>query len=61
MQMDLETYKRAVRESLIKDQNCTPEYADKLMAAEDGLMEDYYNDYRMEPVVLSCAIVMGYL
>lgn len=60
MQMDFETYKQQVRECLITAQNCTPEYADKLMADRKDILPDYYND-KMEPIMLSCAIVMGYL
>ena len=39
-QMDLETYKQAVRECLMTIQNCTAQYADELMIKyEDSFTE----------------------
>lgn len=58
--MDLETYKQKVRECLIKEQNCTEQYAEKLMKLyEDDFQEALY-DYTWTPQTMASAMTMGY-
>ena len=57
-QMEMETIKQAVRECLIKVQNCTPEYADKLMAQYDDDFPELMG-WKLDPQTASGFIISG--
>lgn len=60
-QMDIQTYKQRVRECLIEIQNCTEEYADKLMREYEDDFEEALNQFCFTPETMACGMVMRYL
>lgn len=56
----LETYKQLVRECLVTAQNCSEEYADKLMAMYDDDFQEAINDFSWPPMTMAGAMIMGY-